>query len=103
MDDLSCDVEAREDNALEFVAKHVERNHPEFVAFTTAMAVKLHARRHKLDAPKLPPAALLRMLRIEVEELAVALEYQTSKDVMAEAVDVANFAMLIFKRMQGAQ
>lgn len=75
---------------------------PELMAFAEAMDAKMDQRLDRLAKPKLPPAALLRLLRIEVEELAVALEYQTPDDVKAEAVDVANYAMLLFKRMQDA-
>lgn len=75
------------------------KDHPELVAFAMQMTLKLQKNRRKLQKPKLPPEALLKKLRIEVEELSVALEHETLQEAMEECVDVANFAMLIWKRL----
>lgn len=73
--------------------------HPELEYFADKMRTKLEDNSHKLEKPRLPIRALLKKLRIEVEELAVAIDHETAQDAMWECVDVANFAMLIWKRL----
>lgn len=49
---------------------------------------------------KVPVMALFGGLEAEVLELGTALRYETEARVAHEAVDVANFAMLIWKRLE---
>lgn len=68
------------------------------VEFGRAMEAKLAKNRRKGDRAgwlKLAPPELLRLLRGEVEELAMALESGTADDVESECADVANFAMMV--------
>lgn len=71
--------------------------------FTDAMKVKLEDNSFKLTKPKLPVEALLHKLSIEVEELQVAMRFETDEEAKWECVDVANFAMLIWKRLDTRQ
>lgn len=47
----------------------------------------------------MPVEALLKLLKIEVEELEVSLQFRTYEETAGEAVDVANFAFFIWDRM----
>jgi len=76
---------------------------PELNTFLDAMEAKLVANKDKLIKPKLPIPALLQLLRIEVEELAVAVQYQTPEEAMEECADVANFAMIVWKRLKASE
>lgn len=76
-----------------------QRRHPEFVPFVLALAEKLDANKYKLERPKLPVEALIKLLKAEIIELEVAFEYEGVHATMKEAADVANFAFLIYRRL----
>lgn len=62
-------------------------------AFAEAMFEKLHRNRHKVHWSTLSLEFLMGRLREELIELEMAV---TPDEVMDEAVDVANFALMIF-------
>lgn len=67
--------------------------------FGTAMIHKLHRNHAKGDRDgwmKLSEKELLELLTKEVSELADAIECEPLASVRLEAVDVGNFAMMIF-------
>lgn len=69
--------------------------------FAEEMEAKLAANDHKPDWRNFAPEYLLARLHDEMVELAKAMwdhEYGLDVDVVAEAADVANFAMMIADR-----
>jgi hypothetical protein len=48
----------------------------------------------------LPPAALLEFLEIEIRELKAAMNYLSLEEQMGEAVDVGNYAMILWDRLR---
>jgi len=64
-------------------------------ALAQAMIAKLDKNAHKRHWSEVPLLHLLQRLAEEVKELE---EAPTLEDVRAEAVDIANFAMMIFER-----
>lgn len=66
--------------------------------FAIEMERKLAKNDHKTEWNKLPLAAFVRRLQNEVEELKMAIEYETPDAVTKECADVANFALIIADR-----
>ena len=64
--------------------------------FLPAMEAKLRRRAGKVGRPNV--RAYIDYLKIEVAELEAALSHEGLPEVMAEAVDVANFALLVYKK-----
>jgi hypothetical protein len=67
--------------------------------FTEAMELKLRRNDHKSSWRDLPIEALVRLLILELEEFKVADEFFPVKDARKEAVDVANFALIVWDRL----
>jgi NTP pyrophosphatase (non-canonical NTP hydrolase) len=71
---------------------------PHILRFAKIMEHKLSLNRHKGDRTgwlKADPEQLLDFLDDEVEELAEAMQGNENSNVILEAADVANFAMMI--------
>ena len=68
--------------------------------FSQQCEKKLRKNDHKTDWKLLPVEALLRKLEIELEELKVAIQYESSVEAMNECVDVANFALMLWDRLR---
>ena len=68
--------------------------------FASQCELKLQKNDHKTEWVRLPVEALIRKLEIELEELKVAIQYEGVTDAMGEAVDVANFAMMLWDRLR---
>lgn len=69
------------------------------VKFTDAMELKLRKNDHKTSWRDLPIEALVRLLILELEEFKVADEFFPVKEARKEAVDVANFALIVWDRL----
>lgn len=67
----------------------------EVVQFSKRMEIKLVENEWKGGWRGKSPIERLRLLRLEVEELEDALNCGTPEDVINEAADVGNFAMMI--------
>lgn len=64
------------------------------------MEIKLRENDHKKEkGEKAPILKLFKLMLDEVNELLHALEHESSEAAQLEAADVANFAMLIHKRL----
>ncbi len=68
--------------------------------FAEEMERKLARNDHKRGWLELPVEALMLKLCVEIEELRIALDYETIEEAMAEAVDVGNFAMMVWDRLR---
>ncbi len=66
--------------------------------FAIEMEKKLAKNDHKTEWNKLPLAAFVRRLQNEVEEMKMAIEYETPEAVTKECADIANFALIIADR-----
>lgn len=75
------------------------RVRPEVAAFALAMEAKLRANDHKTGWRDQPIEAHIGLLKIEMMELDVALEFLTFDDVCKECVDIANFALIIRNKL----
>lgn len=73
---------------------------PTLVEFADAMELKLQKNDHKRGWRELPLEALERLMKIELEEYAVAREFLTVDDARKELVDVANFCMMLWDRLE---
>ena len=51
----------------------------------------------------LPPEALMEFLEIEVRELHAAMRFLSVGEQMGEAVDVANYAMILWDRLRASE
>lgn len=71
---------------------------PKVREFAIEMEKKLAKNDHKTEWNKLPLPAFVRRLQNEVEEMKMALEYETPDDVTKECADIANFALIIADR-----
>lgn len=60
-----------------------------------AMELKLQRNDHKDGWHKQPIEAHIRLLKIEMMELDVALEFLGDEEAAGECVDICNFAMII--------
>lgn len=84
-----------------FIPKNLREESPtnqEVLKLASWMEHKLSKNRHKGDREgwlKAPIAALVRHLDEEVAELKRALESDKGYDIMCEAADVANLAMMV--------
>lgn len=67
----------------------------EVAEFAEAMEQKLRKNDHKTGWKDQPIEAHIKLLRIEMMELDVALDHLGDKEAMNECVDIANFAMII--------
>lgn len=65
--------------------------------FAEAMEQKLRKNDHKGGWEGLSFEMLLDYLKLELHELEVALKHESPKDVAKEAVDIANFALMIWQ------
>ena len=72
---------------------------PELARFANQMEIKLRKRDHLKRKAPLDISSLLVRLTEEARELVDAIRSRDSKSVAEEAIDVANFAMLIHKRV----
>lgn len=73
------------------------------VDYAWEMERKLARHDHKRGWRDFPIKALLRKLKVEVDELEIALEYETTEGAMGEAVDVGNFAMMVWDRLRSEE
>lgn len=67
--------------------------------FTDEMETVLRRHEHKRTWREKPVEALFRLLKLEVEEAAVALEFFSAAEAQHEMVDIANFACMLFDRL----
>lgn len=72
----------------------------EVMEFAVAMEAKLRKNDHKDDWHKQPIEAHIKLLRIEMMELDVALDHLGDEAAMTECVDIANFAMIIRDKLR---
>lgn len=68
---------------------------PEVTEFALAMELKLRKNDHKTGWHDQPIEAHIKLLRIEMMELDVALDHLGDEAAVKECVDVANFALII--------
>lgn len=68
-------------------------------SFAAQCELKLRKNDHKTDWKDLPIEALFRKLKIEIEELEVAIKYEGAQESASECVDIANFAMMLWDRI----
>lgn len=74
----------------------------EVASFAKAMEHKLHKRDGYGGWRSLPLQYIREKLKGELNELLVALEYETDSEVMSECVDVANYAMFLWDIMRSS-
>lgn len=67
--------------------------------FVDQMELKLRRNEHKRNWRDKPIEALFKLLLLEVEEYKVAQEFFTVGEAKGELVDVANFAMMVWDRL----
>lgn len=67
--------------------------------FAQAMEAKLVKNDHKQSWRELPVEALFKLLKIEISEFEVAMEYLSVKEARGELTDVANFALILWDRL----
>lgn len=68
--------------------------------FAEAMELKLRLNDHKTNWRDQPIEAHIKLLRIEMMELDVALDHLGDEEAMRECVDIANFAMIIRDKLK---
>jgi len=68
-------------------------------SFSDRMELKLRKNDHKTSWRVLPIEALKRLLLVEIEEFKVALEFLSATEARNEAVDIANFALILDDRL----
>lgn len=73
---------------------------PTLADFAVQMEKKLRKNDHKTGWRDLPIEALHRLLLLEVKELEVALDFLGVEDVQDECKDIANFAMMLYDRVE---
>lgn len=85
----------------ENLAKIDARVEREVYEFASAMRQKLMSKVHRVGSTRgnLPTEALLGLLKAEIIEFEVALEHMSSDEAAKEAIDIANYAMLMWKRL----
>ena len=73
-----------------------------FQEFTGEMYAKLHANLHKKGGPfsSMNARQLFDFLKIEIMELQAALDHLGSEAACSELVDIANFSLLMHKRLR---
>jgi hypothetical protein len=81
----------RDDNQLQW--------RPALRQFCDEMESVLRRHDHKRTWREKPIDALFRLLQLELEEAAVALDYFTVAEARHEMIDVANFAMILYDRL----
>jgi len=91
----SCRCEERYAKANKSAVTPTERWRNEVVIFADAMEAKLKENDHKQHWSSMPMQYLIGRLAEEQEELREAVERGNHKEVLREAADVANFAMMI--------
>jgi hypothetical protein len=67
--------------------------------FANEMEIVLRQHDHKSTWRDKPVEALFRLLRLEVEEASVAMEFFSAAEARHEMIDIANFAMILFDRL----
>lgn len=73
---------------------------PEVAEFATAMEVKLRKNDYKTGWKDQPIEAHIKLLRIEMMEFDVALEFLGDEVAAKECVDIANFALIIRDKLK---
>lgn len=73
---------------------------PEVAEFATAMETKLRKNDHKTGWKDQPIEAHIKLLRIEMMEFDVALEFLGDDVAAKECVDIANFALIIRDKLK---
>lgn len=68
---------------------------PAVVEFATAMEAKLKKNDHKTGWHDQPIEAHVKLMKIEVMEFDVAMEFLGDEEAAKECVDIANFALII--------
>lgn len=68
-------------------------------AFVDAMETKLRRNDHKRTWKDKPVEALIRLMKLEIEEFNTAHEFFTISESRPELVDVANFAFFVWDRL----
>jgi len=91
----SCRCEERYAKANKSAVTPTERWRNEVVIFADAMEAKLKENDHKQHWSSMPMQYLIGRLAEEQEELREAIEGENSEEILKEAADVANFAMMI--------
>lgn len=79
-----------------FVGSKDKAARESLISFANAMEAKLVKNDHKTEWSKLPVDAFIRRLKNEIAELDMAIDYETPDKAMGEAVDVANFGLIIW-------
>lgn len=72
----------------------------EVILFSKGMEQKLHKRDGYGGWKHLPIPYIKEKLKGEINELLVAISYETSAEVMSECIDVANYAMFLWDIMR---
>lgn len=72
----------------------------EVAEFATAMEAKLRKNDHKTGWKDQPIEAHIKLLRIEMMEFDVALEFLGDEEACKECVDLANFALIIRDKLR---
>lgn len=67
--------------------------------FANAMELKLRKNDHKTSWRELPIEALYRQMKLEIQELEVAMDFLTALEARDECVDIANFALILWDRL----
>lgn len=73
---------------------------PEVLEFAAAMEAKLRKNDHKTGWKDQPIEAHIKLLRIEMMEFDVALEFLGDEEACKECVDLANFALIIRDKLR---
>lgn len=73
---------------------------PAVLEFAVAMELKLRKNDHKTGWRDQPIEAHLKLLRIEMMEFDVALEFLGDEIAATECVDIANFALIIRDKLK---
>lgn len=72
----------------------------EVAEFAAAMELKLRKNDHKTGWKDQPIEAHIKLLRIEMMEFDVALEFLGDEEACKECVDLANFALIIRDKLR---
>lgn len=69
------------------------------VKFVDRMEEKLRKNDHKTTWRKKPIKALVQLMKLEIAEADVAMEFFTVEEARTELVDISNFAMIVWDRL----
>lgn len=87
------DKDEKKDGSLEPKPRYVLQR------FAAVMEAKLLKNDYKTSWRDLPVEALLRLLKIELQEFEVAVDFLSVADARKELVDVANFTLILWDRL----